>query len=213
MAISNFFKKLFSKYLWGNCLMMIILFGLIIFASFFLLDLYTNHGEKIKVPNVVGKNVRLAENNLNDLGIELTVIDTGYIKSLPADIILQQDLQVGSTVKPGRILHVTVNAAHAMSVMLPDLADNSSYREAELRLRSKGFKLTAPKYIAGDRDWVYSIEANGKPCKAGERIYIDQPLTLVIGDGNIYEEYNGNDSLDYKINGSSLPDSLFNDAR
>ena len=212
MSITTFFKKIFSKYLWKNCLAMLIIFAIFIFAAFFFLDIYTNHSKKVKVPNMVGKNIRLAESRLNDLGLEITVIDTGYIKTLPADIILQQDLQVGSFVKPGRILHVTINAAHAMAVALPDLADNSSFREAELRLRAKGFKLTAPKYIAGDRDWVYSIEVNGKPCRAGERIYVDQPLTLVIGDGNIFEEYNGNDSIDYSINGSSLPDSLFNDA-
>ena len=109
-------------------------------------------------------------------------------------------------VKPGRVVFVTVNAAHAMMLALPDLADNSSYRDAESKLRLMGFKVTAPKYTSGDRDWVYSIEAGGKPRKAGERIAVDIPLTLVIGDGRVFEEYNGNDSLDYAINGDIYAD-------
>ena len=32
---------------------------------------------------------------------------------------------------------------------------------------------------------------------------VDVPLTLIVGDGNVQDEYNGNDSLDYVINGPS----------
>ncbi|MBR1712681.1 MAG: PASTA domain-containing protein [Alloprevotella sp.] len=208
MDVKKFFQKAFSGYLWGNCLGVLVVASLLLIGFIWFLNIYTHHGKTVVVPNVVGKNVRVVENQFASMGIKLEVIDTGYIKTLPADIILQQSIKGKTVVKPGRIVLVTVNAAHAMALALPDLADNSSYRDAESKLRLMGFKVTAPKYTSGDRDWVYSIEAGGKPRKAGERITVDIPLTLVIGDGRVYEEYNGNDSLDYAINGDMYADEI-----
>ena len=57
---------------------------------------------------------------------------------------------------------------------------------------------------------MVGIEAAGKTCKAGQRVASDVPITLVVGDGRVFEEYNGNDSLEYAINGDlySEPDPL-----
>ena len=105
--------------------------------------------------------------------------------------------------KAGRIIEITINASSARAVAIPDIADNCSLREAEAKLKVIGFKLTAPKYVKGDKDWVYGIEVNGKNVVKGQRVSVDIPLTLVVGDGNVQDEYNGNDSLDYAINGPS----------
>ena len=195
MTGKEFFRKAFSGYLWGNCLGMLVIAALLMYGVVTFLDYYTHHGENVTVPNVVGKNVRAVENQFEELGIQLVVVDTGYVKTLPADIILQQATKPGTVVKVGRQILVTVNAAHAQALALPDLADNSSYREAESKLKAMGFQLTAPKYTSGDRDWVYGLEANGRPVRAGERVAVDVPLTLVIGDGHVYEEWGGNDSI------------------
>ncbi|MBR1593263.1 MAG: PASTA domain-containing protein [Alloprevotella sp.] len=196
MTSREFFRKSFSGYLWGNCLGMLVLAALLMGGVAWFLEDYTHHGETIEIPNVVGKNVRAVESQFEQLGLKLEVVDTGYIKTLPADIILQQTVKPGTVVKPGRSILVTVNAAHAQALALPDLADNSSYREAESKLKAMGFHLTAPKYTSGDRDWVYGLEANGRPVRTGERIAVDVPITLVIGDGHVYEEYNGGDSTE-----------------
>lgn len=201
MTLKVFFRKIFSPYLLGNCLGMIVLGAALLFGAERFINWYTHHGETTKVPNFVGKNVNVGIDQGEAIGLELEVTDTGYIRTLPPDIILQQSTPAGDVVKPGRIIYVTINAAHAMAIALPDVADNSSYREAVVQLESLGFKCTAPKYTAGDRDWVYGIEAAGKSCKAGDRISVDTPLTLIVGDGKVYEEYNGNDSIDYARNG------------
>ena len=66
---------------------------------------------------------------------------------------------------------------------IPDLANNTSVREAEARLRTLGFTLTEHKYISGDRDWVYAVKLRGRDVNAGERIPVDLPITLVVGKG------------------------------
>lgn len=200
MEAKDFFKKAFSGYLWGNCLGMLVFVAVLLFGAFFFMNYYTNHGVSVKVPNVVGKNVRVVTDQFESMGLELEVVDTGYVKTLPADIILRQTVRPGSLVKPGRVVMVTINSAHAKTIALPDVADNSSYRDAEAQLKIMGFRLTEPKYMAGDRDWVYAVELNGKPVRAGDRIPVDHPITLVVGDGHVYEVFNGNDSLDGALN-------------
>ena len=84
---------------------------------------------------------------------------------------------------------------------MPDIAGNCSRREAEDKLKVLGFKLAATEYEHGQPlDWVCEVKVNGKSVKAGDRISVSSPITLVVGGGDVEEEYNGNDSLDYILN-------------
>ncbi|MCF0235543.1 MAG: hypothetical protein HUK09_02300, partial [Bacteroidaceae bacterium] len=60
-----------------------------------------------------------------------------------------------------------------------------------------GFKLGPVRRVSGDLDWVYAVEVGGKQMMPGDRIPINQPLTLVVGDGGSEDVFNGNDSLDF----------------
>ena len=48
---------------------------------------------------------------------------------------------------------------------------------------SLGFKVLPPQYVTGEKDWVYGISCNGRKVSVGERVSIEQPLTLLIGSG------------------------------
>ena len=52
------------------------------------LDLYTHHGESIAIPNLKHKQLVDAQHILETLGLEVQVVDTGYVKGLPADCVL-----------------------------------------------------------------------------------------------------------------------------
>lgn len=192
-----------NKYglLLGNCLGMLLLTFLLVGGAFYGLRLYTHHGEEIKMPNLHGKSFEVAKQTLKEMGLTAEIVDTGFVRTLPPNVILSQSILPGASIKSGRVVMLTINAAHAIAVALPDVADNCSRREAEARLKALGFKLTPPKLIVGDRDWVYGIEVNGKNVITGQRISVDIPITLVVGNGSGTEEYNGNDSLDYFLNG------------
>ena len=90
-------------------------------------------------------------------------------------------------------VYVTVNSPSSPSFAIPDIVDNSSYREAEAKLMALGFKLTPPQEVAGEKDWVYGVLCRGRRVSAGERISIDYPLTLMIGSGT----YDSDEELDY----------------
>lgn len=201
--MKEFFQKVFSKSILGNVLAMCLLTVLLIAGLSVFLEVYTRHGQEVTVPNLRGKSYEAAVSELEDLGLKAEVSDTGFVRTLPPDAVLDQSIHPGEKVKAGRIIEITINASSARAVAIPDIADNCSLREAEAKLKVIGFKLTAPKYVKGDKDWVYGIEVNGKNVVKGQRVSVDIPLTLVVGDGNVQDEYNGNDSLDYAINGPS----------
>ena len=197
--ISDKFK---SWYLWGNLLAMAIVVVLMIVGVAYGLDRYTHHGESIAVPDVKYKSVGDARQLLSELGLESTVSDTGYVKSRPADCVLEVSPQVGSHVKSGHLIRLIVNASKSPTLTLPDLIDNCSLREAMARLQAMGFKVGLPEYVSGERDWVYGIKAGNKNLEAGDRVSVDSRLTVVVGNGLPDE----NDSINYV---SPQPDSFY----
>ena len=193
MFLKTFFRKLASPLVWGNLLAMLIVLVLLLAGLIWWLGEYTHHGEGIKVPKLVRMSCSNARLLLDEQGLVLMVSDSGYNKRLPADCILAQSPAEGITVKEGHVIYVTVNSPSSPKVAIPDIVDNSSYREAEAKLISLGFKLLPPKRILGERDWVYGILCRGRQVNSGERVSIDTPLTLMIGNG----QYGADEDIDY----------------
>jgi beta-lactam-binding protein with PASTA domain len=183
MRTKDFFGKFFSKFLVGNLLAMLIVVILAMFGVKYGLEWYTHHGEGIEVPKLEGKKFSQARAIIDDLKLNIVVSDSGFNKKLPADCILMQNPGYGTKVKQGHTIYVTVNSPSSPSFAIPDVVDNSSYREAAARLMAIGFKLLEPQMVPGEKDWVYGIICDGKKVSAGERISIDHPLTLMIGNG------------------------------
>lgn len=183
MKSKDFFGKIFSLYLVGNLVAMVIVVVLICLGVKYGLDIYTRHGEEVPVPKVVGMNCEEARQLLEQDGLVMMVSDSGYNKRMPADCILLQSLDYGAKVKRGHVVYVTVNSPSSPTFVIPDIIDNSSIREAEAKLIAMGFKVLEPKYVTGEKDWVYGIESRGKRLYAGDHVPIDMPLTLMVGNG------------------------------
>ena len=183
MTPSEFIGKFKSKYLWGNLMAMGIVLVLLFLGVRYGLDIYTHHGETILVPNIRHKSLSDAEKILGHLGIEMVVSDTGYVKTLPPDCVLEQSLEPGERVKSGHRIYLVINSSHSPTLTLPDIIDNCSLREAMARLSAIGFKLGKTKYVYGEKDWVYGILANGKSVSAGDRISIESTLVIQAGNG------------------------------
>ncbi len=197
MTIREFFKKLGSPILWGNFLAMAVLGIGLVFGTLYALDRYTYHGKKIVVPELRGRSQAEAELVLQRLGLVAAVSDSGFVRTLPVGAVLGQSLKAGTEVKPGRTVYLTLNSGNQPTIALPDIADNSSYREAESRLLAIGFKLGPTEYIDGEKDWVYSVKAGGRIVSAGTRVSVDTPVVLVVGNGNTDEDIYVEDSTDY----------------
>ncbi len=193
MQTKDFFGKFLNLYLLGHLLAMAVVVVLLCLGVKFGLELYTHHGEGIKVPKVEGMLYGNARTMIMEDGLNILVTDSGYNKKLPANIILAQSPGDGTLVKSGHTIYVTVNSPSSPTFSIPDLVDNSSYREAEAKLMAIGFKLLPPKLVPGEKDWVYGIISRGRRVSTGDMVSIETPLTLLIGNGS----YESDEDLDY----------------
>lgn len=183
MNPSEFFRKFTSRYLWGNICAMVIVVVVACLGVKFGLDAYTHHGESIPVPDVRHKSFADAQYLLSEAGLQIEVSDTGYVRNLPPDCILEQSPVPGERVKSGHVIYVIVNASHTPTLTIPDVIDNSSLREAMAKLTAMGFKLTQPQYVDGEKDWVYGITVNGRHVVAGDKVSVNDCLTIQVGNG------------------------------
>lgn len=186
MSIKKYFTGKSGAKLWLNVLLMVLLIVAVPVVTFLLLDVFTRHGEKIEVPNVVGKSLYSAEGMLEDRGLVAVVVDSTYDKNAMRGAVLDQSPAAGYEVKGGRVVYLTVNMRGEPMVQLPDVVNHGSLREAESLLKSLGFKLTPHEVLIGrPRDLVIAVKQRGREVFAGQKIPRERPLTIVIGGGEI----------------------------
>ena len=185
MSLKDFKNKLLSPYVRWNLIAMV-LFVVILFAGLWVwMDRYTMHGESVEVPEVKGMMINDAEYALDDVELVAVVVDSAYVRTQPAGIVLEQRPAPGSRVKSGREIYLTINQKQTPMNTIPDIAGNCSRREAEARLRALGFKIGPIELVPGDPDWVIALKVNGREVYAGERVPSDAPVVLVVGSSEL----------------------------
>ena len=195
ISLKDFFSFKKNRAFWLNLIAMPVVVIAIIFGVLHWLDNYTHHGQSIIVPNVKGLPLQQAETEFNKKNLRTVVVDSNFVKGMPAGAVLEQKPTSGAKVKTGRTIYLTINTAEMPRVAIPDIIDNSSYRQAEARLRALGFKLTAPEIISGEKDWVYAVKYLEKELTNGEKIPRESVLTLIIGDDEMKADSLATDSL------------------
>ena len=156
---------------------------LLLFGVLKWLDVYTRHGEAVVVPDVKGMTVGEAEMLLRNHGLVCVVSDSNYVKNKPAGSILELNPSAGQKVKEGRTIYLTINTLDAPLRLVPDVADNSSVRQAQAKILAAGFKLSENELISGEKDWVYGVKYKGRQLNMGDKVPVGATLTLLVGDG------------------------------
>ena len=165
MTIKEFFSFKTNKFFWLNIVAMIVVVVVMIFGVLKWMDVYTHHGETVVVPDVKGMTTEEAAKMFRNRGLVAVISDTKYVKDKAAGIILELKPGAGEKVKEGRTVYLTVNTLDVPLRVIPDVADNSSLRQAQAKLLSAGFKY------------------QGRQLTAGEKIPMGASLTLMVGDG------------------------------
>lgn len=189
MTVKDFFSFKANRYFWVNLLAMIGLVGVTLFMVFTGLDIYTHHGEAVVVPDVKGMQKEEAEAFLQKRGLFCLVSDSSYVKNKPSGSILDLTPAAGQQVKEGRVIYLTINSLNTPMQLVPDVADNSSVRQAQARMQSAGFKLTENELVHGERDWVYGVKYKGRQLRIGEKIPTGATVTLMVGGGGSDDAY------------------------
>lgn len=185
MTGKEFIHKVFSPVVWINLLGMSLLLLLVSLGTIWWMKSYTHHGDGVDVPNVKGILYDDAQFELRQMDLDAIIIDSIYDKRLAPGIVVDQTPGAGSRVKSGREIYLTVNAKHEPTMPLPNIIDNCSVREAEAKLMALGFKIGAPIFVEGTKDWVLGVKVKGRSIQNGERVPISSPISLVVGNSEV----------------------------
>ncbi len=167
---------------WFNLLIVAAVFAVIYILFFLMLSFFTHHGESVTIPNLKGKTMDAAINQLHEMHFEVQV-DSTYDPNSKPMVVLKQVPDTGSIVKTGRIVMITVNSLTPLRVPMPNLI-SLSYRSAEMLLKNN-------KMFVGDTTYVPDIARGaikeqlykGSPIRPGEMIPQGSKISLVIGNG------------------------------
>lgn len=186
----NFAGFLRTKTFLKHFVLSILLVVALVFLYFFMLSWYTNHGEEIKVPNVV----KLTEPQFQDVldGVDLTYEiseSSVFNPDYPPNGVLEQNPKPGSMVKEGRKIYLKLNPADFALVKLPNLVFKTK-RQAIPTLESLGFKIGKFTYEANiAKDLVLQMRHKGKIVNAGDKLKRTSVIELVLGDPTLMPDY------------------------
>lgn len=175
---------IWSKHFLKHLGLVILAYIVIVGGTILILDSSTNHGQKIKVPSLFGKNVTNIKSLVEESGLRYEILDSIYAPDKPEGTILSQDPRpTDSTdvfVKEGRIIRVRVSKRSRL-VEMPSLIDKSQ-RFAESVLKNRGLKYTITYETTREADGaVLNQKYKGSVIKEGTRIPIGSTILLVVG--------------------------------
>lgn len=183
MSIKDFFSLKANRFFWVNIIAMVIVVVVLLFVTLKGLDIYTRHGETVVVPDVKGMSVTEAAMMFRNRGINCIVSDSSYVKNKAAGVILELSPEAGQKVKEGRVIYLTINTLNVPLRAVPDVADNSSVRQAQAKILAAGFKLGDVQVVDGEKDWVYGVKYKGRQLSAADKVPLGASLTLMVGNG------------------------------
>lgn len=202
VTLKEFFSWKNNRFFWLNLIAMIVVLIGSVWGALTWLDIYTRHGQSHIVPDVKNRHIAQAQALLQSKQMKAVVIDSNFVKGLPAGTVLDQTPAGGARVKENRTIYLTINTLEVPKIKLPDLIDNSSVRQATAKLKAMGFKLTEPEYMPGEQDWVYGIKYRGRALRSGESVPHEALLTLCIGNSSMQDSLR----LDSTLN--NIPEEL-----
>jgi beta-lactam-binding protein with PASTA domain len=149
---------------------------------FFLLRVYTRHGESLAVPELKGMRVENAIELLKSKGLDYQIDSVYQIDKTPGTVILQ-DPDPNTNVKTNRTIYLTIITSQTPNVGLPDIVEKT-FLEVQAILNSSGLKVGDTIYRSDiARDRVLDVLFAGQSIRKGEPIPKGSRVNLVLGDG------------------------------
>ncbi|MFN5182269.1 MAG: PASTA domain-containing protein [Bacteroidota bacterium] len=131
------------------------------FLLFKFLNFYTDHGDKVEVPDFSEKSIFELEKFLEDKDIKFEITDSVYLPKSKPGVVIKQEPKKGSFVKPGRTVYLYISTILPPKMEMPQLVDRS-YRQATFMIQSYGLKLGKTTYEVGFPGAVLKQIVDGK---------------------------------------------------
>jgi len=113
---------------------MVALVSVVLFLVFKSLKLYTNHGQKLMVEELIGMDLPKAERLALDRGFRVKITDSLFLVNQKPNQVVNQNPAAGSYVKENRTIYLTITKKAADLRKLPSLIGNYDYGQYAKKL-------------------------------------------------------------------------------
>lgn len=195
----------------SNLLIMVVVAIILFVGVNIWLKSYTHHNQSVTLPNVVNLTIDEAALELRKYNLRYEITDSLHVDSLAPGVVVMQVPSPHSKIKKDRTapIFLTINAFTPKSIKLPYLV-NTSVRQAESQLRNLGFRnIEIRKKESPYKDLVLNVKCNGRDVKSGEKISVQEKITLFVGAGRPNEYSSASDVMRQDIVEEEMGDIFY----
>lgn len=149
------------------------------------LNITTNHGEFVTVPDLKGKSLETVKIELDDNDLRMEIQDSAnYNPNYPKYSVIEQDPIAGAQVKENRKIYLILNPSGYRKVEVPNVLKRT-FRQAKPQLEALEFKIGEITYIDNiGKDVVLGLKHKGNTLKPGTMLPLTSTIDVVLGNGN-----------------------------
>jgi len=182
MSIVKFFT---SKVFFKQLALAIVALVVLCFIMLKWLNVTTNHGEFIVVPNLKGKSIETVNIELKDNDLAMEIQDSAnYNPNYPKYSVIEQNPIAGAQVKENRKIYLILNPSGYRKVEVPNVLKRT-FRQAKPQLEALEFQIGKITYKDAIGEGVISMSHNGKSLKPGALLPLTSKIDLVMGNGKL----------------------------
>lgn len=174
-------KGFLSNWIVRNILIAVSVFVVLVAGAMIFLNLVTQHGKEISVPDFSNMSVEEARYAASQAGMRVEVTDSVFVKRMQRGAVYRQNPAPGAKVKEGRRVVLTINAVNAKKVTMPNLV-GLSLRQAKAELLSRGLVLNRLVYVQdmATNNVLRQLKGN-REIEPGTMIDSESAIDLVLG--------------------------------
>lgn len=178
-------KFLTSKVFFKQLALAIVAVVVLAFITLKWLNVTTNHGEFVKVPDLKGKSLETAQIELKDNDLTWKLQDSAnYNPNYPKFSVIEQNPKAGTEVKENRKIYLILNPSGYRKVEVPNVLKRT-LRQAKPQLEALEFQVGEITYKDAIGEGVMSMSHKGQPLKPGTLLPLTSKIDLVIGNGKL----------------------------
>lgn len=146
LVVESRMRKLWNNYVVRNIILAGSLLIIILFVFTVLLNVFTRHNKYKDVPDFSNVTIEQARKLARKDRLRIEINDSIFVPALEPGVVLEQKPDVGTKVKPGRRIYVTINSVQQRMVDVPYVT-GYSLRQAKNVLETAGLEIERIVYV------------------------------------------------------------------
>ena len=174
-------KRIWNNWIVRNVVLAVAAVLVVVTLVSVFLNLGTQHGREIEVPDFTNMSWAEARKAASDRGVRVILADSVYVKRLKPGVVYLQTPEAGAHVKRGRRIRLTTNTLVPKEVEMPSLV-GYSMRQAKAELARHGLTLGRLIYTRDiATNSVLRQQRGGVDIKPGTVLASGTTINLVLG--------------------------------